>query len=180
MGPMTGYEMRQMMERSTANFWTESFGQIYPALKRMVKDGLATVEEQSKDGRAKKVYRITGEGERRLRRWLGVETRPQVRRNELLLKVFFGDQALRGDVAVQVVAERQRCEEELWPAYFAKLEAIIAMPARTPEGLRAKAGVLRVALAATIGAQNDAARAVQWEPHERLAWSLVQDLTAER
>lgn len=74
----------------------------------------------------------------------------------------------------------QRCEEELWPAYFAKLEAIIAMPARTPEGLRAKAGVLRVALAATIGAQNDAARAVQWEPHERLAWSLVQDLTAER
>jgi PadR family transcriptional regulator AphA len=113
MGPMTGYEMRQMMERCTANFWTESFGQIYPALRSMVKDGLATVEEQSKDGRAKKVYKITGEGERRLRRWLGVETRPQVRRNELLLKVFFGDQALRGDVARQVVAERQRCEEEL-------------------------------------------------------------------
>ncbi len=65
LGPMSGYEMRQMMERSTANFWTESYGQIYPALKRMVKDGLATVEEQTKDGRAKKVYKLTGEGERR-------------------------------------------------------------------------------------------------------------------
>lgn len=113
LGPMSGYEMRQMMERSTANFWTESYGQIYPALKRMVKDGLATVEEQQKDGRTKKVYKITGEGGRRLRAWLGVESRPQVRRNELLLKVFFGDQALRGVIAAQVVAERERCEDEL-------------------------------------------------------------------
>ncbi len=36
-----------------------------------------------------------------------------MRRNELLLKVFFGDQALRGAIAAQVVAERERCEEEL-------------------------------------------------------------------
>jgi PadR family transcriptional regulator, regulatory protein AphA len=113
LGPMSGYEMRQMMERSTANFWTESYGQIYPALKRMVKDGLATVEEQSKDGRAKKVYKLTGEGARRLRAWLGVESKPQVHRNELLLKVFFGDQALRGAIAAQVVAERERCEDDL-------------------------------------------------------------------
>ncbi len=42
-----------------------------------------------------------------------METRPQVRRNELLLKVFFGDQALRGVIAAQVVAERERCEDEL-------------------------------------------------------------------
>jgi len=113
LGPMSGYEMRQVMERSTANFWTESYGQIYPALKRMVKDGLATVEEQTKDGRAKKVYKITGEGERRLRAWLGVESKPQVERNELLLKVFFGDQALRGAIAAQVVAERERREEDV-------------------------------------------------------------------
>jgi hypothetical protein len=37
----------------------------------MVKDGLATVEEQTKDGRAKKVYKITGAGERRLRKLAG-------------------------------------------------------------------------------------------------------------
>jgi PadR family transcriptional regulator, regulatory protein AphA len=113
LGPMSGYEMRQMMERSTANFWTESYGQIYPALKRMVKEGLATVEEQSKDGRAKKVYKLTGEGERRLRKWLGVETKPQVHRNELLLKVFFGDRAERGAIAAQVVAQRERSEDDL-------------------------------------------------------------------
>jgi DNA-binding PadR family transcriptional regulator len=111
LGPMSGYEMRQMMERSTANFWTESYGQIYPALRSMVKDGLATVEEQSKDGRAKKVYKLTDAGERRLRKWLGVEIKPQMQRNELLLKVFFGDRAERAAIAALVVAERERCEQ---------------------------------------------------------------------
>jgi PadR family transcriptional regulator, regulatory protein AphA len=113
LGPMSGYEMRQMMARSTTNFWTESYGQIYPALKKMVKEGLATVEEETKDGRAKKVYKLTTEGERRLRKWLGVEARPQVRRNEMLLKVFFGDRAELGAIAAQVVAERKRCEDDL-------------------------------------------------------------------
>jgi PadR family transcriptional regulator AphA len=131
LGPMSGYEMRAMMERSTANFWTESYGQIYPALKRMVKDGLATVEEQSKDGRAKKVYKLTGEGERRLRKWLAVETRTQMQRNELLLKIFFGDRAERGAIAAQVVAERERCEKSLeW--YEATMLVIETQQARHP------------------------------------------------
>jgi DNA-binding PadR family transcriptional regulator len=113
LGPMSGYEMRQMMEQSTTNFWTESYGQIYPALKTMVKDGLATVEEQVKDGRAKKVYKLTDAGERRLKKWLGIEVKPQARRNELLLKVFFGDRAEPGAIAAQVVVERERRKSDL-------------------------------------------------------------------
>lgn len=131
LGPMSGYEMRQMMERSTADFWSESYGQIYPALRGMVKDGLATVEEQNKDGRAKKVYRLTDAGERRLRKWLGVETKPQVRRNELLLKVYFGDRAERGAIAAQVVAERERCEDDL-ERYGAALLRMETQHARHP------------------------------------------------
>ena len=145
LGPMSGYEMRQVMERSTANFWTESYGQIYPALKRMVKDELATVEEQTKDGRAKKVYKITGKGERRLRAWLGVEAKPQVRRNELLLKVFFGDQALRGAIAAQVVAERERCEAEVekFEAAVMRMEAEHARhPAMPYWRMTARCGIL--------------------------------------
>ena len=124
LGPMSGYEMRQMMETSTTNFWTESYGQIYPALKTMVKDGLATVEEQVKDGRAKKVYKLTNAGERRLKKWLGVEIKPQARRNELLLKVFFGDRAEPGAIAAQVVGERERRENDLerYKAALARME----------------------------------------------------------
>jgi PadR family transcriptional regulator AphA len=113
LGPMTGYEMRHTMERSTAKFWSESFGQIYPALKSMVKDGLVTVEEKTGGGRAKKIYKLTAAGERRLRQWLQIEAKPVVHRHELLLKIFFGDQAERGAIASQVVAERDRREEDL-------------------------------------------------------------------
>jgi PadR family transcriptional regulator AphA len=113
LGSMSGYELKQVMERSTANFWSESFGQIYPALRRMVEEDLVTVEEKIVAGRAKKVYRIAREGELRLHRWLEVPFQPQVRRNELLLKVFFGDQALPGVVAAHVVRAREGYEDDL-------------------------------------------------------------------
>jgi hypothetical protein len=79
----------------------------------MVAEGLATVEEKSVGPQARKVYRLTDAGERRLKKWLGVEAKRQVNRNELLLKVFFGDRAERGVIAAQVVAERERCEADL-------------------------------------------------------------------
>jgi DNA-binding PadR family transcriptional regulator len=117
--PMSGYQMRQMMEQSTANFWSESFGQIYPALKGMLRDGLvelvegSAVEKVPKDARERKVYRITEAGLRRLRQWLQVPARPQVNRDELLLKVFFGDRAGPGVIAGQVQLCRQRFEADL-------------------------------------------------------------------
>ena len=119
------------MERSTATFWSESFGQIYPALKSMVAEGLVTVDDVRGGVRAKKIYKLTEAGERRLRRWLGVEARPQVIRNELLLKVFFGDRAERGVVAAQVAAERERQEENL-ERYEAALRRMETEHARHP------------------------------------------------
>jgi DNA-binding PadR family transcriptional regulator len=114
LGPMSGYEMRQFMERSTGNFWSESFGQIYPALKSMLRDGLVTIVDGGEDSRAgKKVYRITEAGEQQLRRWLGAPAKPQVRRHELLLKVFFGDRAERGTIAAHVAEYRHRFAEDL-------------------------------------------------------------------
>jgi DNA-binding PadR family transcriptional regulator len=111
--PMSGYEMRQFMERSTANFWSESFGQIYPALKSMLAEGLVELTANAEDAKERKVYRITEAGQRRLREWLGVPARSQVRRYELLLKVFFGDRAEPGVIAEQVRAWRRRFKSDL-------------------------------------------------------------------
>jgi PadR family transcriptional regulator AphA len=114
LGPMSGYEMRQFMERSTGNFWNESFGQIYPALKAMLLEGLVEVVQDDAEGHpAKKVYRLTERGRERLREWLGTPLKPHKMRNELLLKVFFGDTAERGVLAEQVRAWRQRYAEDL-------------------------------------------------------------------
>lgn len=120
-GPMSGYQMRQFMEQSTANFWTESFGQIYPALKAMLAEGLVEVVAQDGEGpTAKRVYQMTEAGREHLRAWLGVPTRPQVRRHELLLKVFFGDQVEPEVVSEHVRGEHRRHEEAL-AQYTAKL-----------------------------------------------------------
>jgi DNA-binding PadR family transcriptional regulator len=128
--PMSGYEMRQFMDQSTGNFWNESFGQIYPALKKMLAEGLVeVVEDGAAEGHpAKKVYRITAAGHERLREWLGVPARSQVRRYELLLKVFFGNRAEPGVIAGQVRAWRERFAGDLsrYAGIQQKLETVHA------------------------------------------------------
>ena len=89
LGDRSGYELKQMIGESIGNFWNESFGQIYPTLKRLETDGLVSAEEGERAG--SKVYSLTESGRGRLAEWLEVMPRPQVPRNELLLKLFFGN-----------------------------------------------------------------------------------------
>ena len=42
--PMSGYQLRLTIRRTIGNFWQESFGQIYPALRTMVAEGLVTCD----------------------------------------------------------------------------------------------------------------------------------------
>src|SRR5271170_2548708 len=88
MEPMSGYKLKQRIQCTIGNFWSESYGQIYPALKRLEKKGLVQARAEGK--RARKVYSITGAGRAHLRVWLEIEPRRRGARNELLLKLFFG------------------------------------------------------------------------------------------
>ena len=98
--PMSGYEIRQLVQWSIGQFWRESFGQIYPALKSLEAAGLVTRQPGSKGAkspganggsqRTRHVYAITEKGRRALAHWVGSPFQLQVPRNELLLKLFFG------------------------------------------------------------------------------------------
>lgn len=92
LGPMSGYDMRQTIERSLAHFWNESYGQIYPMLRQLAAEGLTSVQAQVQEGRPdRRVYMLTDAGWNALRAWLSQpveELSPT--RNELLLKLFFG------------------------------------------------------------------------------------------
>ena len=87
--PMSGYEMKKMMNESTNYFWSESEGQIYPALAKCVEDGLATCKETLGNARVKKVYSITAKGRKVLSEWLKKEPQNALVRSEFLLKIFF-------------------------------------------------------------------------------------------
>jgi len=93
MGPMSGYDIRQMIPQSIGHFWSESYGQIYPGLKRLAAAGLATKKTERKQGSPDRyVYSLTAKGREQLRVWLKLPVAEEVPRNELLLKLFFGAQ----------------------------------------------------------------------------------------
>lgn len=134
LGPLTGYQMRQLMEESTANFWRESYGRIYPALQQMQKAKLVHAEavnaagKRSKGPKPRKVYSLTAAGEARLHAWLGVTPHRQPQRNELLLKLFFGDHAKPEVLRAQVLAWQQSYVEDVkrYEEKLAHLEATCA------------------------------------------------------
>lgn len=111
--PMSGYELRGLISESIGNFWSESFGQIYPALKRMVAEGLVEVEDAPSGGRERKVYSLTAAGRQRLEEWLGMPARDQVARNELLLKLFFGSGMKPEQVRALLVRKREELDADL-------------------------------------------------------------------
>lgn len=87
----TGYAIKQLIDRSLNHFWKISYGQIYPALKQLVANDLATVEEISEDGKPKRnEYQLTEKGKHVLKTWLEkpIEQLP-VEKNEVLFKLFF-------------------------------------------------------------------------------------------
>jgi DNA-binding PadR family transcriptional regulator len=89
--PSSGYDIKKFMECSTNNFWSESYGQIYPILKQLVKEGLAARHAEKQEGKPEKyIYTLTGQGKEGLQDWLSESVESAVERNELLLKLFFG------------------------------------------------------------------------------------------
>ena len=89
---MSGYDLRKTIKQSISNFWQEGYGQIYPTLKDLTAEGLATLELQPQTGKPnRQVYTLTEKGLSELKRWLGEPvTELSPTRNELLLKLFFG------------------------------------------------------------------------------------------
>src|SRR5579864_7833756 len=72
-GKRSGYEIKQLVDRSTRYFWAASYGQIYPELKRLEDDGLIRGRSDPSGARAKMAYELTPEGEEALRDWLSAD-----------------------------------------------------------------------------------------------------------
>jgi PadR family transcriptional regulator AphA len=87
--PRSGYEIKQLVDNSARFFWAASYGQIYPELKRLEKDGLISGSDSAQGARQRTVYKLTAAGKRAARDW--IEGPPQVYelRDEGLLELFF-------------------------------------------------------------------------------------------
>jgi PadR family transcriptional regulator, regulatory protein AphA len=117
--PMSGYEIKSLVDKSTRFFWAASYGQIYPELRRLAAAGLIEGKASPKGGRRRNVYRLTPAGRRELRGWLNTDPEVFELRDEGLLKLFFAD-AAGGESAAQTLDAKRREHERI----AARLEEI--------------------------------------------------------
>ena len=92
---MHGYRIKEHIEKNFGHMWSINFGQIYPSLKELNKDGLIHMLEvapSENGGPHKKLYSITPKGKDKFSQWLAAPPqKPMLIRDPFLLKfAFFG------------------------------------------------------------------------------------------
>jgi PadR family transcriptional regulator AphA len=111
---MSGYDIRKFVEEHIGYFWKESYGQIYPMLKRMAAQGLVEARTERNSGKPdRQVYSLTLAGHAEFQTWLGQPPLVPSPRNELLLKLFFGHRSEKEDLIRHVTEFRRRHEKLL-------------------------------------------------------------------
>jgi DNA-binding PadR family transcriptional regulator len=75
--PMSGYGIKQLLERFGWLIGSPSFGSLYPTLHSLLDEGLVTVEVIPREDQIpRKIYTITEAGERRLQEWIDQPAEP--------------------------------------------------------------------------------------------------------
>lgn len=122
--PMSGYQIKKMIEMGLSHFWAESYGQLYPTLDKLVHDGLATRSSGATGKRKKHLFRITEAGRVCFLEWLAEPTEQPRMRNEFQLKFF-----LAGDLPVEhglsLLADYKTQQEDIAQTY-AESERILS------------------------------------------------------
>ncbi|MGO9316353.1 MAG: PadR family transcriptional regulator [Terracidiphilus sp.] len=119
----SGYEIHKAIEENFGSFWGESYGQIYPTLKRLAAEGLIEAcQPATVPKKRRQEYALTEAGRASLREWLALPFQNDPPRNEFLLKLFFGHEAAPG-VALAHVRELQERNRRM----LATLEGIEKM-----------------------------------------------------
>jgi DNA-binding PadR family transcriptional regulator len=109
--PMTGYAIREAIRDVLGHFWSESFGQIYPTLARLEREGHVRRRGSPRPGSS--VFAITASGRARLRALLSEPAQHVPPRNGLLLRLFFGRQLGPAACRALVLEARSDAERQL-------------------------------------------------------------------
>ena len=130
--PASGYDIKRFVASSIGHFWNESYGSIYPILKKLAREKLIQAQKGPQNGRDRVVYAVTQPGEKALREWLSSPPRAEPFRSEILLKLFFARRA-PVNVSVAQVQERQRVEERRLTTYAQIEDELTRQHADHPE-----------------------------------------------
>jgi DNA-binding PadR family transcriptional regulator len=124
--PASGYDIKRTIDRSIFFIWNVTGPQIYNTLRALRDDGLITSEDVAQKGKPdKQLHRITAAGSRALQDLANAPVRASVTRDEVLLRIFFGNFADEAVVMRELEAylARIRVERATMEATEARVEA---------------------------------------------------------
>lgn len=100
----TGYDLKRIIDHSTAHFWHAHQSQIYTTLRRLEARGLINSEAVGGESeREKRLYTLSEAGRAALHEWLAqpLLEMPPIK-DELLVRLFFSGQRPREDVVAEL------------------------------------------------------------------------------
>ncbi|MEU4313575.1 PadR family transcriptional regulator [Nocardia sp. NPDC024068] len=118
--PMSGYELKKVIDESVAHFWTSDQSQVYRTLADLVDSGLAdrrTVVQEERPNMH--IHSLTESGSAELDAWLASPLRTPPTRDPFLVRLFFADRLPPDRIRDLLQARRRELSEHL-----ATLEAI--------------------------------------------------------
>jgi DNA-binding PadR family transcriptional regulator len=112
--PMSGYDIKQMMENSVSYFFDASFGAIYPALKRMEKEGYIEKEIIQQEGKPNKnLFVITESGKEEFLKYMESPLNPTLIRSDILIRIFFGRYTNKENIRNWLFIEKEKAQAQL-------------------------------------------------------------------
>ncbi|NNF76743.1 MAG: PadR family transcriptional regulator [Rhizobiales bacterium] len=153
--PASGYDLKQTIERSIHFIWNATSPQIYSTLRKLRDEGLISTEEFPQQGKPdKQIHSISPEGRKALEAFVSEPIRSSVTRDEVLLRIFFGNLSDPADMRRELQSYLDRVREER--AYLETVEArICAHPGPNLEARRFQLLSLRIKVAQSRATERE-------------------------
>ena len=121
----TGYDLKQRFQDPVGFFYRVSDGSIYPALKKLARDGLVKLRTERRGRRARKIYAITPRGRAHFMRMLREPAQPLFVFDESQVKIYFADRAARSRAGASGARLRatMRVARDSWRRWWPEMGA---------------------------------------------------------
>jgi DNA-binding PadR family transcriptional regulator len=121
--PMTGYDLKKMLDHPMGFFWAAQMSQIYRELNKLEEKRLVKSEVEPQEKRPdRKVYQITKEGQETFLHWLNKfpDRLSELYRSQFLMRIFFSSKIKLDELAFEIKRYKKEMEEQL--RYLNKVE----------------------------------------------------------
>jgi len=114
--PLTGYDIKKLIEMGTGNFVKASHGSLYPALKKLADKDFLTMREQPQGDRMKKYYQATELGKAAFLEWLTSPLDSNSFEANLLARIYFFEE-LPENIRIQQLQEYELNIQQILRGY---------------------------------------------------------------